>query len=373
MQITNAPMRVINHRRMRRIVGYIAFLLPPVVVWLSGYDGLSSISISYWTDSQDIFVGSLFAVGFFLAAYNGIGKCGRLEKYLSRFACVFAVLVALFPTSNFEGEPDLPPGWVRFVSDHFGLEPQAIHFVSAVLLFVCLCFMLLVFSFRASRKGKAHRSFVYLALSLGMAIGLPVMYLILEYGLQRYDAVFFVEWAGLWLFGFGWFLAGAYKVESKGVPEGAKKLTPEPIAVDPRNLDFPTGIQVKDGATYFFVAEGCWEDWFVHCGPDGWGPKWSPWARKNRFKGQPFFALCGNVGKSKDERFNFHIGGMNSWSVPVDPNLPENRELYLYANDWLDKYDNNRELEPEQGGPLTVTIYELEDDDVSRDSGQKLR
>jgi hypothetical protein len=365
MQATHEPMRVINHKRMRRIVGYTALLLPPVVVWLSGREGLSSISISYWTDSQDIFVGSLFAVGFFLAAYNGTGTCGRLEKSLSRLACAFAILVALFPTIGFDQQTDFPPSWVLVVSNLVGLKSQLVHGIAALLLFVCLFFMLLVFSFRASRKGKAHRSMAYLAFSLGMLIGLPVLYLILEYVIERSDTIFFVEWVGLWLFGFGWFLAGAYRRENKDVPEGAKKLTPNPIAVDPRDPNVPTRIQIKDGAQYFFLAEGCWKDWLFHCGPDGWGPKWNPLARKNRIKGQPFFALCGNVGKSKDETFNFCIGGMNSWSVPNDIEDVEDRELYLFANDWPDAYENNKKLEPDQGGPLTVTIYELTVDDAS--------
>ena len=90
-------MRVINYKTMRVIVGLIALLMPPAVVLLSGQEDLtsmSSISISYWTDSRDIFVGSLFAVGFFLAAYNGTGKYERSEKWISRVACFFAVIVA---------------------------------------------------------------------------------------------------------------------------------------------------------------------------------------------------------------------------------------------------------------------------------------
>lgn len=365
MQATHEPMRVINHKRMRRIVGYTAFLLPPVVVWLSGHDGLSSISISYWADSQDVFVGSLFAVGFFLAAYNGTGTCGRWEKSLSRFACAFAVLVALFPTVGFDQQTDIPPSWVLSVSSLVGLEAQSVHGIAALLLFVCLFLMLLVFSFRASRKGKAQRSMAYLAFSLGMLIGLPALYLILEYVLRRNDTIFFVEWAGLWLFGFGWFLAGAYKSEIQDVPARAKRLTPDPIEVDPSDPNVPTQIQAKDGATYFFVAEGCWKDWLFHCGPDGWGPKWSPFARKNRVKSEPFFALCGNVGKRNDEKYNFCIGDMSAWSVPSDIEDLEDHQIYLFANDWPDAYENNKALDPDHGGPLTVSIYELPADDAS--------
>lgn len=61
--------RQINHKTMRVIVGAIAVLLAPTVYLLAGSEeALSSISISYWTDAHDIFVGSLVVVGFFLSA-----------------------------------------------------------------------------------------------------------------------------------------------------------------------------------------------------------------------------------------------------------------------------------------------------------------
>lgn len=350
--------RVINHRRMRQLVGYIAFLLPPVVVLLSGKKGLDSISISYWTDSQDIFVGALFAVGFFLAAYNGRGKCGRLEKGLSRAACLFAILVALFPTTGFDPK-DVPHAWVSFLARIVGQEPPVIHYFSAVLLFVCLFLMLVVFSFRASRKGKPLRSLMYLFFSLGMLLGLPTLYIILECIFHRSDTIFWVEWAGLWLFGFGWFLAGTYKVEHITIPPGAKELTSQPIEVDPRNKNFPTQILACAGREYLFVAEGCWKDWFVHCGPDGWGPKWGLFARRNRVAGEPVFALCGNIGKSEDDAHNFCVGGFGSWCAPQQLSGSQDQEIYLYANDWPDKYENNRALDKRCGGPMAVRIFEL--------------
>lgn len=359
MRTHEKPMRVINHKTMRMIIGLIAFLLPPVAVWLSGREELSSISISYWTDSQDIFVGSLFAVGFFLAAYNGPGRCGRLEKSLSRAACLFAICIALFPTIGFDQLTDRPPSWILAISDLIGLKSHVIHNAAAFSLFTCLFLMLLIFSSRASRKGKPGRSMTYLGFSLGMLIGLPILYLILEKVFGRFDTIFFVEWVGLWLFAFGWLLAGAYITEYQDVPEGAKELTPIPIVVDPSDPYIATGIEVKEGAQYFFLAKGCWQDWIFRCGPDGWGPKWNPLARKNRIKWQPFFMLCGNVGKSKDEKLNFCIGGRNMWSAPDKVKELEDRELYLFANDWPTAYENNKGLGPHGGGPLKVIIYGL--------------
>jgi len=357
MQTQEISMRVINHKTMRVVIGLIAFLMPFAVWLLSARPRLSSISISYWTDSRDIFVGSLIAVGFFLSAYNGRSRYDRLEKLLSRAACLFATCVALFPTRDFDHMTDNAPSWILYISNN---KPQIIHYTAAISLFVCLFFMLLFFSFRASRKGKSGRSMVYLAFSLGMLLGMPLLYVILDKIFDRYDTLFYVEWLGLGLFGAGWFTAGAYKREDRDVPAGAIKLKTID-KVNPSIRNFPAGIDVEADAEYFFLAEGCWKDWFIRCGPNGWGPKWKAFTYKNRVKGQPFFMLCGNVGKSDDEDLMFCIGDKNTWTVPEKVDELEDRQLYLFANDWPtdSAYENNKELEADQGGPLKLIIYRL--------------
>lgn len=120
------------------MVGAIAILLAPTVYWLSDTKtALSSISISYWTNSGDIFVGSLIAVGFFLFAYNGTGNGKDWEFYLSKASCVFATCVALFPTQGFS-DHDTPPTWTAAIASTINLEPFNIHYGSAILLFACL-------------------------------------------------------------------------------------------------------------------------------------------------------------------------------------------------------------------------------------------
>ena len=168
---------------------------------------------------------------------------------------------------------------------------------------------------------------------------------------------------GLWLFAAGWFLAGTYSSKpEEGVPDGANELAT--IEVDPLNHDNSTNIQIEVGVKYYFRANGCWKDWFLECGPNGWGPDWNPLAFWNRMKWKPLFMLCGNVGKSEDENLNFCIGYNNTWSVPdvAKENLKEleNGELYLFANDWESRYWNNKKLGKKEGGPLKVTIYRLE-------------
>jgi hypothetical protein len=356
-------MRVINHKTMRLIVGLIALFMP-TTVWLLSYEpNLSSISSSYWTDTGDIFVGCLFAVGFFLAAYNGRGKCGVLEKIISRVAAFFALCIALFPALDTVDPIEDPPAWILYISNN---NSHIIHNASAVAFFVCLILILLIFSFRASRKGKTCRSIAYLGYSIGMLIGMPVMYVVLELYLDWYDSLFYVEYFGLVLFGLGWIHAGVYAEERKRVCSEIVKLITIPN-LNPGEHNFSTGIELEADVEYYFQAEGCWKDWFLRCGPNGWGPKWNPlaYSSRMRIKGQPFFMLCGNVGKSEDKDFNFFIGNENRWMLADEikekfDNL-EDRQLYLFANDWDTKeaLSNNATLESDQGGPMQVSIYRL--------------
>jgi len=355
--------RVINHKRMRQYTGGIALLMPWVVVFLSGrpWADMSSISISYWTDSRDIFVGCLIAVAFFLAAYNGTGACKKdTEFWLSKVAGFSALLVALFPTTcTFQKECIDAPNWIMDISFN---HPQYVHYTFAILLFFCLIVLISFFSLRAKYKRMLFRSRVYLVFSLLMLFGMPLVFVIGKLIEDWYEPIFVVEAFGLTLFGLGWLIAGSYKRKpEEPVPKGVERL--DTVEVDPKQKYYPTEVVVESGVQYFFKAEGCWKDWFLECGPNGWGPDWNPLARWNRIKWKPLFMLCGNVGKSEDEDLNFCVGDKNTWSVPVEVKEKfkelEDHELYLFANDWETRYGNNEELGAKEGGPLKVTIYRL--------------
>jgi hypothetical protein len=347
---------------MRKAIGLIAFALPLLVILLSDctFQEMTSISISYWTDAGDIFVGSLVAVAFFLFAYNGTGDCRRdIEYWLSKAACVFAILVALFPTDNFKGGAGSVPAWVVSVSEYIHLEPNQIHNIAAILLFICLILLISFFSLRAKYKKAYSRSRFYKSISLAMLFGMPAVFLL---GKVKgwYEPVFWVELVGLWLFAIGWFTAGSYKrIDEEPISSDATRL--DVVRVDPREANFKTNVVIEAGVTYIFDAKGCWMDWFLECGPNGWGPDWNILTSRNRFKGKPIFMLCGNVGRHDDVDLIFSIGARGRWTAPSRINdLPmRERTLYLFANDWKSAYTNNKALSPNEGGPLKVTIYRL--------------
>lgn len=198
---------------MRVIVGAIAVLLAPIVYWLSGSEAnLNSISISYWTDSRDIFVGSLIAVGFFLSAYNGTGGRKDWEFYLSKASCVFAICVALFPTKGFELN-DIPPAWTRSIANAVHLDPTHIHYGAAILLFICLTTMIWFFSNRAMRKGKPVRAYTYRVIGVLMTAGMISIFIFGKI-FDVKNMILLIEIWGLTLFGIGWLIAGSYKSQN---------------------------------------------------------------------------------------------------------------------------------------------------------------
>lgn len=193
-----------------------------------------------------------------------------------------------------------------------------------------------------------------------MLFGIPSVYVI-GWLTKLYQPLFGAELVGLTLFGIGWLKAGWYKEEIKEDPKGA--IFVGTVIVNPKDTNNPTGIVIEAGVNYFFKAKGCWKDSFLECGPYGWGPNWNPLNYNNRIKWKPLFLLCGNIGRSwNDKDRTFCIGERNIWRLPEKLNglELEDRKLYLFANDWETRYGNNYALEPDEGGPLEVEIYRLQ-------------
>ena len=67
----------------------------------------------------------------------------------------------------------------------------------------------------------------------------------------------------------------------------------------------------------------------------------------------------------ENENLMFPIGDENKWTVSEKVNGLEKKDrlLYLFANDFENKYENNKELDPKQRGPLRVTIHRLKSDE----------
>lgn len=354
--------RIVDHKTVRIGIGIVALFMPISVLLFAGdkVGEMDSISASYWTDSRDIFVGCMTAVAFALASYNGTGVCKKDSEYwLSKLAGVSALVVALVPAGcRLNPTCDTPVSWVAAVTAGYH---DFIHTLFAVFLFACLVLLMGFFSLRAKYKQQYIRSNGYCIISLLMLFGIPLVYLFGNDG-KRYAPMFWSELYGLALFGIGWLSAGSYRSKSSDLDlTGATKL--DCVNVEAAKQNNYTSVIIRPGMEYLFVAKGCWADWFIGCGANGWGPDWNPLNYFNRMKWKPIFTLCGSVGANWDEpALNFVIGAQRRWTAPslLKDKDEESRRLYLFANDWRSRYGNNT-------GQLRVDVFERPSQEVKSD------
>ncbi len=190
--------RVFDYRGLRTLIGIIAITLPFSVTFLAG-GILTSISMGYHVGARDIFVGFLFIVGSFLAAYNG--KSPK-EAWASKTAGLMAFIVALAPTAKDDAEAGIL---------------SILHFSAAVLLFVILTwFCLCVFrrdvlkkeplTSKRKRRSRVYTTSGYIMIA-SMVFGV-VWYLFLKDAGNLEKTVFWVEAACLLSFGRAWLVAG---------------------------------------------------------------------------------------------------------------------------------------------------------------------
>src|SRR5215207_8214668 len=183
-----------------------AFAFPPLLwAWGKLRFGLplqGSMSAYYWASPggdppvdppvRVLFVGLIFAIGFFLFLYKGYSV---LEELALDFAAIFLIGVALVPMC-WSGVGQCP-SW------------SVLHGWLAILFFILIALVAMWDSFFGWREAqdetrqKRYRIW-YLATGFGM-IALPVTALVLHYFLGRADTLtFWVEWAGIYAFAFYW-------------------------------------------------------------------------------------------------------------------------------------------------------------------------
>ncbi len=157
---------VLSYNNMRRAVGIIALALPfllslgNILLTLIGPGHLlprplleSCVSNYYYTVTGRFLVGGLCAIAMFLMSCQGYDRSDEIAGYL---ACVFALGVAFFPTTD-PSIPD-PSGFAKAISN--------VHRGSAALLFLTLAYFCL-FLFRKTSglreptRQKLMRNTVY--------------------------------------------------------------------------------------------------------------------------------------------------------------------------------------------------------------------
>ncbi len=191
---------IVSYRTLRRVVGLLGVALP-VVLALWGFalcrclQLQPSISDYYGLRTRDVLVGTLFTIAWFLFTYRGYD---RKDDIAGNLACVFALCVALFPSSG--------TSWER-----------AVHFGAALAFFLVLSYFSL-FLFTKSQgvrtPQKRIRDGIYRTCGVAILVCLVLIgfyYLGAQHpppAVSVWQPVFWLESVALWAFGISWFIKG---------------------------------------------------------------------------------------------------------------------------------------------------------------------
>jgi heme A synthase len=204
---------VFSYLTLRKAIGLLGLALPFVLAF-GGFlifreEVQGSISHYYWTGMRDVFVGMLFAIGFFLLSYRGYERADRIAGIL---ACAFAVGVALFPTVQDAAAVTGPSaGLPRIIG--------IVHFGLAALFFSTLIYFSLVLFTKTKARGrptkqKLMRNRIYRGCGYLMAacILLTFVYFLLplpqQIALAAYSPIYWLEAIAIIAFGVSWLVKG---------------------------------------------------------------------------------------------------------------------------------------------------------------------
>ncbi len=202
--------RDFSHRTHRRLIGWLGFALPVLVVAMSklwpvesppGWSMLESLSAFYYTSATAIFVGTLFALAMFLFAYGGY-EGDVADRVVGKVAGVSALGVAFFPTVAPNGFSAMS-WWVPWM--------RTAHYISAVSLFLMfIVFSLWLFRRTSVPRGqplpvdKRWRNRIYLWCGLVMIASV----LWAASALLTHRDIFWPEAIALWAFAISWLVKG---------------------------------------------------------------------------------------------------------------------------------------------------------------------
>ena len=194
---------MINTKRLRCFVGFLAILLPWIVVLLL-WSFPKSISATYYTNAGTPFMIILGIASGLLMYYDGYDKT---DDILNTTAGIFGLLICLFPCMNealeYVGTFNCPT-----------VLSGAIHNVSAVVFFVLLSYISM-FQFtkhgdQEMTKNKRARNVIYRVCAIGMLASFTLLVIPEE---VFYIKVWVVETIALTFFGVSWLTkANAYRV-----------------------------------------------------------------------------------------------------------------------------------------------------------------
>ena len=198
----------------RQLIGFVGLILPLFVWLIAGWRPipdltrwglLNSISAYYYTGASSFFCGALVALGFFLYTYRGYrNKYNFWNRIFSIIAGTAVILVAFFPTSVPEGIASIP-WWTDIMGK--------IHYISAVVFFLCLVvFSVYLFTRPSPKQAEVQnskrktdpRNYIYIFCGVAITICLAWA------GIASINhlPIFWPEAFSLWFFAISWLVKG---------------------------------------------------------------------------------------------------------------------------------------------------------------------
>jgi len=214
MKQAHADSQQNNYRRLRIAIGYLGFLLPIVLILLSSIDFFdtkirTSISHFYYTNLRDIFTGTLFAVGFFMIRYKGLGNkvWYKNDNLLTNIAGIMALAVALLPTFPEPGD-NLSYTFLPLKGKIIG----TLHYIAAATLFSAFS-LLSIFVFTIGQEKNTdipisplNENYIYKFCGYSIFLFIILIYILGRYKIEYSTLV--LEFLSLIAFGISWLIKG---------------------------------------------------------------------------------------------------------------------------------------------------------------------
>lgn len=183
---------------MRRVVGWLAFVLPPLLVLGEPlvFDDrplpLGSLSAYYYSGFREIFVGGLCAIGVFLVIYKWPER--TRESWASSVAGLAVVVVAFFPTGKPGNLVATTP-----LQDLLGEEwVERIHFLAAAVFIFLLSRISHYWAKHRRERQRLHRACEWVILAALVLAALEGLTDWPDYG------ILIAEFAAVWAFATSW-------------------------------------------------------------------------------------------------------------------------------------------------------------------------
>ena len=221
MQFARNTSIIISYMKLRALIGILGMALPVLCfIWCCLFNNgmvADSISIHYYTNFRDIFVGILISVSVFLITYRGYTV---LDNGITNIIGLFGLGIALFPCGN-----DLVHGPVGIFLLDIAVS-NVIHLVSASTFFTLLAVNSLFLFTKSNtpvQKGskKWFRNLIYRLCGVMILVSLvaiiPAM-LFADTGYPGSDhGILILETIMLFSFGISWLVKGGTLLGDKPV------------------------------------------------------------------------------------------------------------------------------------------------------------